>query len=399
MHPVRTLVFAAVAAVTFIMASAPSALAQPATATGVSRDQNPAISVNTLFLGRVADESADAAVNGLDIQEAEIQFTSIVDPFWKANLVFAVHPAHEDHDEAETDEHDAHRRGYEGDLEVAYIDGTALPHGFGLRLGKDYLPFGKHAPLHTHQRPFIDAPVAVRTFLGDHGLTEVGARLSHEVPLPWYSDLEVYGVDGQASIFDGDSRDLAYGARFTNLWDLNDETTFELGASWLHGPQATGYLGLEHDGAIPGDLDLMGADVTFKWVSAGQSRGPAFDLTAEVILPQVDEGAGDPLGWFAHTRYRFARNWWLGVGVGAMDRDLVHHEEEEEEEEHHDHESGLFAWDEVLEAKMNLTWAPSEFSALRLEVARYDDQVGDADEWLVSLQASITIGSHPAHSY
>ncbi len=62
-------------------------------------------------------------------------------------------------------------------------------------------------------------------------------------------------------------------------------------------------------------------------------------------------------------------------------------------------DSHLFAWEEVVETKLNLTWTPSEFSALRLEAARYDDQMGDADEWLVSLQANVTIGSHPAHSY
>jgi hypothetical protein len=393
MHPVRLFMCIALATV------AVSAGAQSATSTGISRDHNPALSVNTLLLGRVADQSTSADLNGVNLQEAELQLTSIVDPYWKANLVFAVHPAHADEAEGEDAEH-AHG-GYEGDVEVAYIDGTGLPHGFGLRLGKDYVPFGKHAPLHTHQFPFVDAPVAVQAFLGGHGVSEVGARLAREVPLPWYADLEVYAVDGRAEIFDGASRDLAYGARFINLLDLSTTATLELGGSWLHGPQAGGYLALEHahEGAA-GNLDLIGADVTFKWVSAGESRGPALNLTAEVIMPQVDEVAGDPLGWYAHAQYRFARNWWLGAGVGALDRDLIEHDEEHEEghaDEHHDH--GLFAWEEVVEAKANLTWTPSEFSALRLEVARYDDRLGDADEWLVSLQANFTIGSHPAHNY
>lgn len=394
MHPVRLVMCIVLASV------AVSAGAQSATSTGISRDQNPALSVNTLLLGRVADQSTAADLNGVNLQEAELQLTSIVDPYWKANLVFAVHPAHDHQEEGEDAEH-AHG-GYEGDVEVAYIDGTALPHGFGLRLGKDYVPFGKHAPLHTHQFPFVDAPVAVQAFLGGHGVSEVGARLAREVPLPWYSDLEVYAVDGRSEIFDGASRDLAYGARFTNLLDLSTTATLELGGSWLHGPQAGGYLALEHahEGEA-GNLDLVGADITFKWVSASASRGPALNLTAEVIMPQVDEVAGDPLGWYAHAQYRFARNWWLGAGVGALDRDLIEHDEEHEEEEHAEehHDHGLFAWEEVVEAKANLTWTPSEFSALRLEVARYDDRLGDADEWLVSLQANFTIGSHPAHNY
>ena len=84
---------------------------------------------------------------------------------------------------------------------------------------------------------------------------------------------------------------------------------------------------------------------------------------------------------------------------GAHD-EHAHEEEEHAGEEEHDAAHGsLWAWEEVFEAKLNLTWAPSEFSFVRAEVARYEDQVGDADEWLVSLQANFTIGSHPAHQY
>ncbi len=395
MRPIRImLLVAALAAVLALPAVAQS------TATGVSRDLNPAISVNALLLGRVADNATEAAYNGADLQEAEVQFTSVVDPHWKAHLTFAVHPAH-DHDHAEETDADAESHGgYAGDIEQAYVDGASLPAGFALRLGKDYLPFGKHVPLHTHQFAFVDAPVAVRTFLGDHSLTEVGARLSHGVPLPWFSDLDVYAVDGKSAVFDGENRDLAYGARWTNLWDLSMESTLEIGGSWLHGPMAADYVMLHEDETVSGDLDVWGADVTYKWTSSSASRGPALHLTGEVILPRPDQGAQDPMGWYAIAQYRFARDWWLGAGVGAVDRDLPHEEHEEEEaaeEEHHDH--GLFIWEEAMEYKVNLNWVPSEYSAVRLEAARFDDRAGDADDWLFSLQVNVTIGSHPAHLY
>jgi hypothetical protein len=374
------------------------AAAATSTATGVSRDFNPAISVNALLLGRTADRATDAALNGVDLQEAEIQFSSIVDPYWKADLVFAVHPEHgHDHAEDEAAVEDAHG-GYAGDVEVAAVRGRALPGGFGLVVGKDYLPFGKHAPLHTHQYAFVDAPAAVQAFLGGHGLTEAGLRLAHDLPLPWYSDLEGWAVDGRSEIFAADSRDLAFGARWSNLLDLSDEATLELGGSWLHGPMAADYLQLHADETVAGDLDVWGADLTWKWVSASRSRGPAVTLTGEVILPRPDEGADDPLGWYALAQYRFRPTWWLGVGVGGLDRGLVHDQDEgEEAEAAHDH--GLFAWEEAREYKVNLTWVPSEFSSLRLEAARYDDLVGDGDDTVVSLQLNFTIGSHPAHLY
>ena len=121
-------------------------------------------------------------------------------------------------------------------------------------------------------------------------------------------------------------------------------------------------------------------------------------MTGEVILPRPEAGADQPLGWYAQAQYRFARNWWLGAGMGYLDRDLPaeEHDDGGEEEEHH---GGLFAWEEVREYKVNLNWVPSEFSAIRVEAARFDDLVGDHDDWIFSLQANFTIGSHPAHLY
>ncbi len=390
MHPVRILAIS----VLLITLTISQTNAQSSTATGVSSKFNPAISVNGLLLGRVADQSTDRSVNGIDLQEAEVRFTSIVDPYWKANLTFAVHP---DHGHDHGDETEGGHGGYTGDLEQAYVDGTALPGGWALRVGKDYLPFGKHVPLHTHEFAFVDAPAAVQTFLGSHSLTEVGVHVAHALPLPWYMDLVGYAVDGKADIFDGESRDPAFGARLVNVFDLTDNATLEVSGSWLHGPLSPTYL-MFHDDEEPlfGKLDVYGADVTYKWVSASSSRGPAVNVTCELIVPRPDAGAQDPLGWYALAQYRFTRNWWLGLGAGWLDRDLPG--EDQDSPEDHDH-GGLGEWEEVAEYKANLTWVPSEFSAVRLETARYDDRVGDHDDWLFSLQVNFTIGSHPAHRY
>ena len=369
-------------------------LAQSTTATGVSRESNPAISANTLLLGRVADTSTDRAVNGIDIQEAEIQITSIVDPYWKANLIFAIHPehAHAHDDEADPDAHQT--GGYTGHIEAAYIDGQEIAGGFALRLGKDFLPFGKHVPLHTHQFPFVDAPVAVRTFMGGHGLTETGVRAAHGLPLPWYSDLEGYVVDGKAGIFAAEVRDPVYGIRYANLFDLSDDATLEVSGSWLHGPLAPDYLMPDAAEPLAGNLQIWGADVTWKWISSATTHGPALTLTGEWIMPQPDQGAQDPMGWYAIAQYRFRRNWWLGLGTGGMKRDLAH--DTVPVDEHH---GGLWMWEEVNEYKANLTWVPSGFSSIRLEVAHFADGLGDADDTLFSLQVNFTIGSHPAHLY
>ncbi|HPF70391.1 MAG TPA: hypothetical protein PLQ13_06960 [Candidatus Krumholzibacteria bacterium] len=351
--------------------------AQSSTVTGISSKFNPAISVNALLLGRTAHASDDPALNGFDLQESEVQFTSVVDPYWKANLITAFAPGED---------------GTEVEIEVASLESRTLPGGFGLRVGQNHLPFGKHAPLHTHQFPFVDAPLAVSTFLGPEGLSDAGLQLSHELPLPWYADLTGYVGSGNTDILDGGSRQPAWGARLSNLFDLSMESTFELGGSWLRGPVAHDYLSLDGSDVLSGDLDVFGADATWKWVSSSRTRGPAATVTAEVVLPRPDASSQRPVGWYAYGQYRIAGYWWLGLGVGGIDRRSADPLVDAAD-------FGLFHWEKARESKANVTWVPSEFSAVRLEVARFDDRLGDTSDTLVSLQFNFTIGSHPAHLY
>ncbi len=364
--------------------AADQAAAQSTTATGVSRAFNPAISVNALARAQASRDSDAADLNGFRLDGVEAQFSAIVDPFWKAEVIIGLHPEHADEDAEDA----AHAHGMVTDVEAAYLDSRALPASLGLRVGRFVLPYGKHAPLHMHQYPFADAPAGVAAFLGEHMPIENGARLAWPAPLPWYADLQVYGVSGDGAAFDASSRDLAYGARLENLWDLGDESTLEVSGSFLHGP----------DGRHPGEglnVDLPGVDVTWKWIDSTRSRGPALTVTAEVLLPDYEEGPDSPLGWYGLAQYRFHRNWWLGVGAGRAY--MAHGDEHDEEAEADAHDHG-FAGD-VREVKLNLTFAPSEFSFVRAEVGYWEDVMHGTDDLRVLIQFNATIGSHPAHQY
>ncbi|MDO9172352.1 MAG: hypothetical protein Q7W29_11040 [bacterium] len=384
----RTRITAAIlAAATALATGGAAAAADPAasgsTITGISSLMNPAISVNALFLGETSADDDGYAANRVGLQEAEMQFTSVVDPFWTADLVVAYHQeiGHDHGDEA-ADAHD--EAAFATDLEVARLRARALPAGFGLVLGKDYLPFGKHVPLHTHQDAFVRAPVAVRSFLGDHGLTEVGARVEATLPLPWYSEAVVYAVNGDAEIFDAHDRDLAWGARWTQTWDVAPTATLELGGSLLNGPGA-------RDADEPaGKLGVYGVDATYKWVSGARSHGPAVTWTGELILPDPERAAGDPRGWYSHLQGRIHRSWWAGFGAGQA-ADVHGHVDVDGVEV-----ATLTTWNEY---RANLTFVPSEYSALRAEVSQLDEAGGDGDDLRFSLQWNFTIGSHPAHLY
>lgn len=378
----RTLRSAATLCVALLLAAIAAAQTS-STATGVSRLMNPAISVNALFLGETSADVGDADANRIAIQEAEMQLTSVVDPFWTADLIVAWHPEHEEEAAGAAEDHHAH---FATDIEVAALHSTSMPAGLGLTLGKFYLPFGKHAPLHTHQFPFVRAPIAVQTFLGDHGLTDVGAALDATVPLPWWSEVTVYGVDGSVEIFNGGHRDPAYGGRWSNLWDVSDGGTLELGGSFLTGPAAGG------DGH--GRLSTTGFDLTYKWSSGSRSQGPAATVCGEVILPDDGSDAydlGDPFGFYAYANARMHRNLWLGLGVGlARDAERV---------ETPMGSIVLVTMRDYHEYKANVVFAPSEFSALRAEVSYLDGSDAGSDDLRFSLQWNFTIGSHPAHLY
>ncbi len=351
------------------------------TATGISRLMNPAISLNAVLLGETSRDISTTAANQIGLQEMEIQFASVVDPFWTAELIVAMHPEHAHEGE------ESHATHFALDVEKAIVEYRNMPRGLGLRLGKDFLNFGKQIPLHTHNFAFVKAPVGISAFVGDHGLTETGVELAWNAPLPWWAEVQVYAMSATAALFDAANRDLLYGVRMSNLWDTSAASTLELGFSGLTGP------GAAHEALQPaGRWNMYGADLTWKWLPGTTTGGPALNFTNEVLLPDPEHKVGDPLGFYSHLQYRFARQWWLGVG-GSVARDAL---------PDHDHEAvpetepGLRT---IRQVKANVTLTPSEFSAVRLEV-HYDEEVdGDFQDLGVYLQVNFTIGSHPAHAY
>ncbi len=355
-----------------LLAAAPLARAQggaSSTATGISRLMNPSLSLNALLLGQVSRDIPTKAANQVDLQELEAQFAAVVDPFWTARVIVAMHP----------------EPGADGivlEVEKAMAEYRNAPRGFGLRVGKDHLDFGKHNPLHTHALPFVYAPLGITAFLGDEVMAATGVEVAWNAPLPWWAELKIYATNAAAEVLDPESRDLAYGARLSNLWDTSDYSTLELGFSGLTGP------GAARADLPAGRWNMYGADLTWKWVSASRTGGPAVNFTNEVLLPDPEFNLGDPLGFYSHLQYRFARQWWLGLGASVA-RDALNE----------DGATGESPLHTLRQVKANVTLTPSEFSAIRFEVHYDEEKDGDFRDLGAYVQVNFTMGSHPAHSY
>ena len=330
------------------------------TATGISRSFNPAISSNGLFIAAYDSEDGDGEGEpdahahgpgndtGMRVQELELQLSAFVDPYLKADLIFAV-PGGE---------------GFE--LEEGYLTSQGLP--VTLKMGRFRAEFGRHNLLHAHQFPFLDAPLAHDRLLGDTGLVDTGISASLLLPVPWFAEASAQLLNGDAELFDSDhGEDLVYLGHLKNFWDLSDVITLELGASAATGANAADE-----------QTSVFGGDLTFKW-RAARTRNRSLVWQSEYLYARHDKGdvRRREGGLYTLAQFQVAPRWWI---QGRYDLFGV-----PEEDDRESRISGLLAF------------VPSEFSAVRLQYSLLDEEGESAHNVLAQL--NYTIGSHPAHRY
>lgn len=346
------------------------ALATAQTQSIYSNLANPAIGMNALFSGTAA-HNLDQPY-GLQFDEAEVSFVSVVDPYWtlSSNIVFTAD---------------------EVDPEEVWARSTSIP-SIQLKVGKLRGTFGKHGQLHTHAFPFIQAPVIMANSVGEEGFKDAGLEAAWLTPLPWYSELTggVYqAIDAnetQPLDFGSTSHDnVPFLGHFENLIDLNDATTLEIGQSALQGRGTDGFL-----------HSAFGADVTVRNVPARNSNRRGWILTSEYIQKSSRiDGTYDREqdGWYASLQYRISQLWWLGIrGEQARDSyaDFLLDD------------AGDPITGKVTRGSVNVAWAPSEFSFVRLEYSHAEADAGPGrtpSDDRIMIQMSYTIGHHPAHAY
>lgn len=356
------------------------AWSQSATATGISRDFNPALSLNTLLLyagGLTAAEEAHDAeeaeeehahahgtAEGFAIQETELQVTSYVDPYVKANLVFAMHG---------TD-------GFE--LEEGFGQALFLPRGLGLRAGKFYFEFGKHNAYHTHQYPFVERPYAWDTLLGAHGLNGAAIEATWLTPLPIYTELLATAFPLTETVYGAEElpeNTWGRAAKLRNFFETSEHTTIDFGVSYAGGKSVDG-----------GENNFLGVDLTFKYIGTG-SYPKKLELQGELLYPFDEDNQSDAVGAYVHALARVTRRWhigarWDGYLIDDPEHAIYIAEKHESERE-----------DDVHTYTASLAFVPSEFQALRVDALHRD--LGEETDQAVRVQYNFTIGSHPAHRY
>ena len=382
---------AAVSASPDAQAGAVAAVAAPASGSGGSNANafNPAISI--ILNGSYSRHSMDPATfvrggfplvgegrpsdNGFSLGESEVSFAANIDDKFYGQLTATIENENgEDH----------------LGIEEAYIESTALPNGFSLRLGRFYSNIGYLNSHHAHTDNFFDRPLPYQAFLGNQ-YGDDGVQLRWVAPTSLFFEAGGEAFRGQ-HYPSGGSQLGGLGTRtlFAHLGgDAGTDNEWLLGASVLK----TRTLGGE-DG-FSGDATLYVADGTWKWAPNGNFKDAGVTLRAEYMVDRRDGSYVDPLhpmapvawdgrrtGAYLEGVYRFNRTWDIGYRYDKLWGD-----------------AGLpFASFDPDRHSAELTWRNSEFSLFRLQLSHERPFAGQTDT-AVTLQYQTSLGAHGAHKF
>ena len=345
----------------------------------------------------------DPRVNGFTVQNLELSLTGAIDPFFngEVHLIFQIDEEGESLLE----------------VEEAFLTTRSMPGGLQVRAGTFFTGFGRLNPQHPHSWSYVDQPLVNAYLLGGDGLRGPGARLSWLTPLPWYSEVTagLQNAVGETMVsFLGEAaqrqflgfrlhqreidgiEDLLASGRWLNAVTVGDALSMNFGLSALRGPNRTG---------DDGRTVIAGVDLFAKWQPPENDNGWPF-VTAQleamrreyfspVLRLIYSEKTQVEWGFYGQTQWGFKRGWVLGARMDYlerfMDRLIT---------------SGTTKLPIHVSIQYrrrwatNLTFYPSEFSKVRLQINMDDGEfLGKETVWGVWLQYEFLMGQHAGHKF
>ncbi|MES2075389.1 MAG: carbohydrate porin [Pseudomonadota bacterium] len=333
---------------------------------------------------------------GFSLGESELTMAANIDPQFAGQLTFAL--------------------GADNTVSVeeAFVQTRAMSNGLNLKAGRFLSALGYMNGQHAHTWDFVDAPLAYQAFLGGQYKPD-GVQAKWLAPLDQY--LEV-GVElGNGSAFPGTARNKnGNGATtvFAHLGDdIGDSASYRVGLSHLRtGAHERAFEDGGLNNAFSGNSRTWVADGIFKWAPNGNPTQTNFKLQGEYFRRHesgqlaVDSGgenaasgsyASTQSGWYLQSVYQFKPNWRAGLrydrlSSGSQRIGLV------------DDGTVSLASLPILEAytpsrsSVMFDYSPSEFSRLRLQLARDKSRPGVTDNQIF-LQYIMSLGTHAAHAF
>ncbi len=388
-------------------AQAPAAAAvAPAVGTGGGANAfNPAIAL--ILSGNYARSSLDPARysltgfalpansvagpfgRGFSLAESELDLSASIDPWLRGAANISLHPDNT------------------MSVEEAYVQTTSLGNGLSLKAGRFFSGIGYMNEQHAHTWDFADAPLAYQAFLGTQ-FGDDGLQLRWLAPTDLF--LEAGAEVGRGRGFPG-SDSARNGAGASSLFvhaggDLGDSSSWRAGLSMLNANvtgqalTTSGALGGPAGGLFDGRSRVWIADGVWKWAPNGNGTRTNFKLQGEYLRSTRNgsittladsasavDGHAAQSGWYLQGVYQFMPRWRVGLRTERLDSGTVS-----------DPDLAALAVYHPRKESAMLEFNPSEFSRLRLQLARDRSRFGLADNQLV-LQYQMSLGAHGAHSF
>lgn len=356
--------------------------------------RNPAIPVT----GFAMDANKSGYTRGLSLKESELGLSANIDPQFYGVATVSLDP------------------DGGASVENAFVQSNALGNGLKLKMGRFFSGLGYLNEQHSHTWDFVDQPLAYRV-LWDNQNGEDGLQLKWLAPTDKF--IEIGAELGRGRGYPGTSRTkngVGSGVLFAHIGDdVGIEHSWRAGVSWhqtrrkdavsdnvpdLHGtPDGV-------SNSFSGDSHTAGLDFVWKYAPNGNVRerylkvqGEYFRRKESGLLTYDTTGANltdsfsvTRSGWYLQGVYQFFPTWRTGLrydrlapgvaSVGALNVGNV---------------ISNFAFH-----PSRLTWMldynPSEFSRIRLQLARDNSRQGLPDRQLF-LQYIMSLGAHGAHQF
>jgi len=340
---------------------------------------------------------------GFSLGESELAFSANVDHLFRGNARFAL---------AEDDGAGV------VEVEEVNVETLALPSGLKMKAGRFLSGVGYLNQQHPHEWDFSDAPLAYKAFFG-YRLQNDGVQLRWVAPTELFLELGAEAANGGK--FPGAERN----ANGAGLWtafahlggDIGESSAWQVGLSHVRAnPRARGF----EDGADPatgaalqhsfsGSSQTWIADFVYKWAPNGNSRERylkvqgeylqrretgelSYNLDADGVAAASSAARFRQSGSYLQAVYQFMPHWRVGVrgdwlrsgtaDLGGLDPAGL---------------PILAGYNPTRQTAM-VDWSPSEFSRLRLQLARDKSRDGEADNE-VWLQYVMSLGAHGAHKF
>jgi hypothetical protein len=335
---------------------------------------------------------------GFSLGESELGIAANVDHLFRGTLIAAIQPD-----------------GSGVEVEEAYIQTLALSRGFSVKAGRFFSAVGYQNQIHAHAWDFTDQPLVMKAFLGGQ-LNDDGVQVKWVAPTELYVDVGAEFTRGHAFPASDPDRNGAGAVNwFAHLGgDIGASLAWQTGLSYLTtSPRERVYDDPQSgtSNSFSGASKLWALSGVLKWAPEGNStvnnfklqgeyfrRSESGELTFDPAGAALTDGyASRQSGWYAQGVYQFMPQWRVGYRYDQLDSGttsigLV--------------DSGaltaadfpVLAGDKPKRHTAMLDWSPSEFSRVRLQLARDYSRQSQPDNQ-VFLQYIVSLGAHGAHTF